>query len=215
MKLDKRVVGFLVGLVFGCAALTVQAQTFGEWFRQKQTQQKYLLEQIAALKVYTGYVKKGYTVARDGLGLVRDITGGEFKLHELFISGLKMVSPIVAGDVRIAEIVALELSIVRSFGQLLKLEGLSVDHLDYLLSVKSSVVDTGLADLEELFLVASSGRVEMTDDQRIARLNGIYERTLDRWGFVQRFSGQVIGLVKQMETEGKSLKTLGGFYGDH
>ena len=191
----------------------VKAQTFSEWFRQKYTQKKYLLEQIAALHMYTGYVKEGYTVARDGLGLVRDITGGEFKLHELFISGLKKVSPVVAGDVRVAEIIALELSILRSFGQLLELEGLSVDRLEYLLSVKASVMADCLGDLEELLLVVTSGKVEMTDDQRIARLNGIYGRMRERSGFVQRFSGQVIGLVKQQEMEGRSLKQLGGFYG--
>ncbi|WP_461791656.1 hypothetical protein [Pedobacter sp.] len=213
MRSSKRAIGFLVGLVFGCATITVQAQTFSEWFRQKHTQKKYLLEQIAALKVYTGYVKKGYGIARDGLGLVRDITDGEFKLHELFISGLKKVSPVIGGDVRLAEIMVLELSVLRSFKGLLEMEGLSVDHLDYLLEVKSAVVSNGLADLEELLLVVTSGRVEMTDDQRIARLNGIYERTLERHGFAQRFSGQVVGLLKQMEMEGKSLKALGGFYG--
>ena len=114
---------WLVGLLVCCLGFSASAQTWSEWFAQKATQKKYLLEQLAALQVYTGYVKKGYGIARDGLGLVRDITGGEFKLHELFISGLKKVSPAVAGDARVAEIVVLELEIVRAFGRLLDLQG--------------------------------------------------------------------------------------------
>ena len=57
-------------------------QTWDEWFRQKETQKKYLLEQIAALNVYLGYVKEGYSIARDGLRIINDIKQGDFKLHD-------------------------------------------------------------------------------------------------------------------------------------
>ncbi len=40
-----------------------KAQTFDEWFRQSATQKKYLLQQIAGLQVYIGYVQKGYSIA--------------------------------------------------------------------------------------------------------------------------------------------------------
>ena len=43
----------------------LSAQTVAEWFRQKATQRKYLLQQIAALHVYSGYLSKGYSIAKD------------------------------------------------------------------------------------------------------------------------------------------------------
>ena len=43
------------------------AQTLAEWVSQKVTQKKYLLQQIAALQVYSGYLSKGYSIAKDGL----------------------------------------------------------------------------------------------------------------------------------------------------
>ena len=39
------------------------SQKWDEWFKQKKTQKKYLIQQIAALKVYLGYLKEGYDIA--------------------------------------------------------------------------------------------------------------------------------------------------------
>ena len=59
------------------------AQTWAEWFQQKQTQKKYLIEQIAALQVYLGYAKKGYDIASKGIHLLQgdvdDLFMGFFK----------------------------------------------------------------------------------------------------------------------------------------
>ena len=66
------------------AAGTVEAQTFSEWFRQKKTQKKYLLQQIAALQVYIGYAQKGYRIAKEGLTTIGGFTKGEFDLHSDF-----------------------------------------------------------------------------------------------------------------------------------
>ncbi len=37
---------------------TLSAQTSAEWLSQKKTQKKYLVQQIAALDVYAGYLSK-------------------------------------------------------------------------------------------------------------------------------------------------------------
>ena len=95
--------------------IPVQAQTWSEWFKQKKTQKKYLLQQIAALEVYAGYLKKGYKIFDGGLSAIRDITHGEFNLHNAFISSLKQVSPEIRKDARIAEIIALQVSIMKAF----------------------------------------------------------------------------------------------------
>jgi hypothetical protein len=54
-------------------------QNAQEWTRQKKTQIKYLLQQIAANKVYIEYIEKGYNIARKGLQTIHDIKKGDFK----------------------------------------------------------------------------------------------------------------------------------------
>ena len=52
-------------MLFAIISTGTRAQTFAEWFRQSATQKKYLLQQIAALQVYIGYVQKGYSIAKE------------------------------------------------------------------------------------------------------------------------------------------------------
>ena len=111
---------FICSCMLVVLTIPLHAQTFSEWFSQKKTQKKYLLEQIAALQMYIGYAKKGYEIAGSGLSTIRNITNGEFKLHDLFITGLKKVSPVVRNDIRVAEIILLEIEIIKSFSALVQ-----------------------------------------------------------------------------------------------
>lgn len=80
----KKIIVALVAYL--AVSLPVHAQTWSEWFRQKKTQKKYLLQQIAALKVYIDYAEKGYKIACDGIHAVREIKRGDFNLHDNFLS---------------------------------------------------------------------------------------------------------------------------------
>src|SRR5690349_20806460 len=82
---------------------SVKSQTFSEWFRQNKTQKKYLLEQIAALEVYAGYLEKGYTIAKDGLNTIDKIRHGEFELHDKHFQSFKKVDPAIGSWRRLVE----------------------------------------------------------------------------------------------------------------
>jgi len=200
-------------LLVAAAAPKCRAQTFAEWFKQKKTQQKYLLEQIAALQVYIGYAMKGYQLVGSGIEAVRDITNGEFNLHNAFVSGLKKVNPAIRDDVRIAEIMALQVDILAGFNRLKGIDGMRPDQLAYISSVAGSVIGECYQQLEELLLVITSGKVEMDDEERLARLDGIYQRMLDKSAFSRHFSTEVGLLLRQQRLEQESLQNLRRYYG--
>ena len=64
----------------------LKAQTFSEWFRQKKTQEKYLIQQIAGLEVYAGYLKKGYKIFDTGSKTISKIKSGDLNMHQLFLT---------------------------------------------------------------------------------------------------------------------------------
>jgi len=205
---------WLIGalLLITATAPRCQAQTWDEIFKQKKTQIKYLGQQIAALQVYISYAKKGYELVGSGLQMVRDITRGEFNLHNAFVSGLKQVNPVIRNDVRVAEIIALQVAILKSFGSV-KAQGLlSADQLIYIAEVSDGVISDCYHDLEELLLIITSGKLEMKDDERLTRLNGIYERMLDKSAFTQGFCGEANLLIRQKQMEGLTLEKLRRFY---
>lgn len=184
------------------------AQTFAEWFKQKKTQKKYLLQQIVALEVYAGYLKTGYQVVDGGLSTIRDITNGEFKLHDAFISSLKRVSPTIKNDVRIAEIISLQIAILKAFGNVKSNDFLSAENLAYVSLVANAVSRECFGDLEELLLIITSGRLEMKDDERLTKLNQLYESMLDKSAFTQDFISNVALLTNQRQADQKDLKGI-------
>lgn len=181
---------------FGLGGLAY-GQTWNEFFKQKKMQKRYLLEQIATLKVYAGYLKKGYEIVDGGISTVRDITRGEFSLHNAFISSLKQVSPVIRNDVRVAEIIALQIGILESFSEVKGSEYLSAEDLAYIRLVQGTVTLDCFNDLEELLLVVTSGRLEMKDDERLGQIARVYEDMLDKSAFVRDFCGNVFSLERQ------------------
>src|SRR5438270_175824 len=87
------------------------AQTFDEWFNQKETQKKYLLAQIAALHTYIDYAQKGFSIVNNGLNTIRDIKKGDFNLHNNFLNSLSTVNPTVKKYAKVASIIAMQISI--------------------------------------------------------------------------------------------------------
>lgn len=198
----------VVVLLVSVLPLSSSAQTWSEWFKQKKTQKKYLLQQIAALEVYAGYLKKGYKIVDGGLSTIRDITHGEFNLHNAFISSLKQVSPAIRKDARIAEIIALQVSIMKAFGSVKGSAFLSAENLDYVALVADQLIAACYDDLEELLLVITAGRLEMKDDERLSRLDKVYESMLEKAAFTQDFIGNTRQLIRHRQSEGLELEDM-------
>lgn len=195
------------------SATTVTAQTWNEWFRQKSTQKKYLINQIAALQVYIGYAKKGYEVVSGGIHTVRDIKNGEFGMHSAFFGSLKTVSPFIRDNAKVAEILAMQLAISKALGESRHHALLSEDSRTYIDDVRENVLAECAKDLEELLLAVTSDKVEMTEDQRLQRLDKVHESMTDRSAFVRHFTAQVRTLIAQKEREQKQNENLKKIYG--
>ncbi len=182
-----------------------QAQTFAEFFSQKKKQKEYLLKQIAGLQLYIGYAKKGYDIATSGINTVRDIKNNEFGLHSAFFSSLKAVSPAIKNNSKVAEIIVLQLAIYKSFNGVRSNSFLSDADGKYIGTVREKVLNDCGKDLEELLLVITSGKVEMTDDERIKRMDQVYRSMQDKSAFTQSFTGDVSLFIGQKESEQQSI----------
>lgn len=178
-----------------------QGQTFAEFFKQKKTQKKYLLQQIVALQVYLEYAKKGHSIANNGLQTIKGFTNGEFSLHNAFITSLKAVNPLVRNNFKIVEIIETQLRIKKAFGSLKSDTKLSIGNQLYIIDVQDKVFGECGKDLEELLLVITSGKLEMSDRERLRRLDSIYESISDKYAFTLDFTGQVMMLISQTEQE--------------
>lgn len=201
---------FLFLLIFMSTAGTPKAQTFSEFFQQKKTQKKYLLQQIAALQIYIGYVQKGYKIAEEGLTTISGFTRGEFNLHSDYLNSLKTVNPEIRKYVRIADIIDLQVKIVKSYNsnyrQITSSNAFSSDELGYIRSVFSSLLDDCEKALDELIAVITDDKLEMKDDERMTRIDKLYLAMQDKFIFSRSFGNDARLLAASRIKEQADIK---------
>lgn len=191
---------------------TANAQTWSEWFSQKKTQQKYLLEQVAALKLYAGYLKKGYEIGHSGLTFIKDASKGEFDLHGAFFSSLKAVSPEIRNNVKVAEIIQMQIDVSKAFNALRSANSLTAQHISYFALVRSNLLDECLGDMEELLLIITSGRAELTDDERLLRIDRLHIQMQEKRSFALSFSNTFRQLHAERTRELETIKKMEEWY---
>lgn len=194
----------------------VHAQTWDEWFNQKATQKKYLLQQIATLQTYIGYVEKGYKIASSGLHTISDIKKSEFNLHEMFFSSLKTVNPAIKNAAEVTEIVALQISIINHFKKAIQTykasSYFSSDEMTYIGNVYSELTADCLKDIDGLISVITDDKLQMTDDERITQINKLCADMRDKNAFTQSFSNNAILLAQQRQREQNDISVTQQLY---
>ena len=180
-----------------------------------QSDIKAMLKQIALYIVYLEELKKGIDIARDGLTTIGEIKNGEFNLHNLFFSSLKSVNPKVAKYSKVAEIISDQLSIVASFKSLIQRlnssGSMTVAEMTYIARVYDHISGECIKCLNDLIAVTTDDQLEMTDDERIKRIDGIYADMKDKYAFALHFANGVdkVALIRNRELyEIDLLKTL-------
>lgn len=164
-------------------SLICYGQTFSEFFRQKKTQEEYLLKQIAYLELYGGYVRQGYQIAKSGLGVIRDFSSDEFDLHKEFFASLKQVNPLIKKDVRAVKVVLMQEKISKV---LAGMSGISLaeESLVWVNRLRQGILEECEKDLDALLMVISADVLEMSDQQRLSKVIQIHQATEQRLGFV-------------------------------
>jgi hypothetical protein len=191
------------------------AQTFAEWFKQSSTQKKYLLQQIEALQVYSGYLKKGYSIAKGGLGSITGSLWSENGLHSTYYNELKKVNPMVAKDSRVKETVRWQADIILLLNQWAQIDGLSPDEKLYLQQVRSSVYKDCAEVLTNLQNVVSDDRIEMSDADRLKLIGQLHSEMQANYRFVVGFTVQAKSYAAQRQQEQKGTQVLVKTYGIH
>ena len=195
----------ILTLILLFLTLFSQAQTAAEWTSQKKTQIRYLLQQIAANKVYIEYIEKGYGIARKGLNTIQKIKKGDFDLHRDFISSFSNINPKVKSYARVADIIAYQVRIVKDvktvISNLKESNQFNPDELDYSKAVFERLLDECLKSMDELFYVITSGELQMKDDERITRIDRLYFDMQDKYAFCKSFSEEcsVLAMQRLME----------------
>jgi hypothetical protein len=171
-------------------AATVQAQTFAEWFAQKKTQKKYLLQQIAALQLFSGYLKQGYQIATKGMTSISSSLDTENGLHEAYYHRMETASPVVKTNDMVEEIMVWQRDILFQLQEISRISGFTTDEKKYLSNVRSAVLNDCDQQLNSLQMIVTDGKIEMSDAERLGLITKIHTVMMDNYRFASGFAAQ-------------------------
>lgn len=174
------------------------------------------VEKLSQLKNILQDMKKGWTVVSGGYNLIRDISQGNFSLHEFFLDGLMLVSPEVKKYRRVADIITYQKNIVAeyksAFARFRSSGAFNVDELEYLGSVYQQLFEESVGYIDELLMVITSTKLRMSDDERLRAIDSIFERVQDKLIFLRTFNTETGLLAVQREKQQGELRRMLSLY---
>lgn len=194
----KTIILFLC-LSFSISGINVSAQS-------AEAQQLLLnVQKLAQLKKILSNMKKGYEIVSNGYNTIKDISKGNFNLHDAFLNALLQVSPTVKKYKRVTDIISCQSQIMKeyksAFNHFKASNLFNTSEINYMEEVYKNLFNKSLQDLNELTIVITAGKLRMSDDERIAAIDRIYNEISDKLVFLRSFNneGNVLAVQRGRE----------------
>lgn len=191
----------------GVMIIILSTLCFTRSMAQSQEIQQLLLnvEKLSQLKNILVDMKKGYQIVSSGYGAVKNITQGNFSLHEVFLDGLMVVNPEVKKYYRVKDIVTYQKAIITEYKSAFKRfkasGNFNVREINYFANVYGQLSKQSLDNLEDLANIITSSKLRMSDDERLQAIDRIFEDTQDKLLFLRDFNRQTSILNVQRKKE--------------
>ncbi len=215
----KRAIKLPVGIKTCLLILALLTITRLEEVRAQSVEVKQLLlnvEKLSQLKNILEDMKKGYVIVSDGYNAIKDISEGNFSLHETFIDGLMLVNPEIKKYKKVAETISYQKSIVSEYSSAWKRFSssahFSTGEIRYLRKVYEQLFNQSLDNIDELTMVITSSKLRMSDDERLQAIDRIFLDTQDKLLFLRSFNKEATILNLQRQKEAADVKNTQQLY---
>lgn len=201
----------LLLLTLVSAPISTQAQ------KQEIAQLLLNVEKLNQLRQILQQLYDGYKIISEGYDKVKDITSGNYKIHQVFLDGLYVVSPSVKKYHRVVDIIRYQAAIVKEYKAAFKnfssLEVFTSGQLDYMAGVYQRLFDGSLKDMDELLMIITSGKLRMSDDQRLEGIDRVFKDVEKKLLFLRSFNNRQAMIAIEKVREKTENETLGRLHG--
>ncbi len=174
------------------------------------------IEKLAQFKQILTDLKKAYEILNGGYNTIKNISKGNFSLHKAFLDGLLEVSPAVKKYRRVADIVDLQLLLVREYKSAynrFKAEAnFTPQEIEYMGKVYKNLFEASLKNLDDLFMVVTAKKLRMSDDERLNAIDRIFTEMRDKVVFLRHFNSSTSLLSVQRSKEQQDVDVLRKLY---
>ncbi|MBB6127440.1 TerB family tellurite resistance protein [Mucilaginibacter lappiensis] len=174
-------------------------------------------QKLAGLKSILQRMYKGYEVLNKGYNSVKDVSQGNFNLHEAFLDGLMVVSPAVRNYPRVADIISDQASLISEYKAAYTTfrhdPHFKPDEISYIMGVYNRLVNTSLKNLGDLSMAVTDSKLRMNDAERLKTIDQIYNDSHDQLSFLRRFNERAYKTGLQRSGNANDRQTLQNLYG--
>jgi hypothetical protein len=200
----------LIILLFFTIGVNCPAQSY-------EVQQLLLnVEKLAQFKQILSDLKKGYEIASKGYTTIKNISEGNFSLHKVFLDGLLEVSPTVRKYKRVADIIQLQLQLMKeykaAFNRFKANNNFSVTEIGYIGRVYNNLFNASVRDLEDLLTVITANQLRMSDNERLTAIDKIFKEMQNKVGFLRHFNNSTAILGIQRSKEQNDVNVMRKLY---
>lgn len=204
-------------LMLAIGTSQAQAQFLGGFFSQQSQKEKLMAEQVVGIETYLSMIKGGYRIMETGLNTAHDLKGGTFGLHTAYFNSLEQVSPVIQNNPKAKVIAGLHQQLLQAFVTELAWQKqqavLTADELTYLQKVADNLQKVSAADMSELNDVLTPGKLQLTDQQRLDRLDKLYAAMKDKAAFASSFTAKCRQLALTRQRAKADHEQLRKLYG--
>ena len=200
-------------LIFLCVGISNQSNA------QSQEVKQLLLdiEKLSTLKGLLSDLKKGYQIVSHGYNTIKDISKGNFDLHQAFLNSLLEISPAVKKYKHIADIISAQADLVSEYKkalQLFRTSGLfSTGEIDYIGHVYSNIFQHSLKNLDALTTIITANKLRMSDDERLTAIDDNWREAENELMFLRHFNNSAKRLALQRAKEKNDVSVMNELYG--
>lgn len=187
------------------AGISVEAQTWEEWFQQDATARKYARQQLAGLKAQFKLVEKGYKITSQGLAAIQAIKKSNLGMHAIHFISFSRVNPAIEAWPLLQKIIQYQENILKGITKAQSFLSASEDWVgpdkSYLQNVLNKLRKETLNQEETFLTLVSPGKVTLSDDERFGQIESLFESVQQRYAFLQSFLEQTRLLTIQRHLE--------------
>jgi hypothetical protein len=187
-------------------SLTTKAQT------QEAVQLVLNYEKLQQLEKILDNMYRGYKILTKGYNTIKDISEGNFNLHQVFLDGLYLVNPSVRNYKRIPYIIQYQQFInkeyKRAFQKFRNDPNLTVREIKYLENVYAYLVKQSLRNIDELLMIITASKLRMSDEERLQAIDRIYYDMENKIIFLKVFNNNTQVMTMQRARQQREVNAL-------
>jgi hypothetical protein len=212
MKTKLKILGALLAISFN-----IPIQSKAQSIAQDLQQLSLDYQKLASLKKVLSQMYTGYEVLSKGYSAVKEVSQGNFSLHEAFVDGLFIVSPAVRAYPRNKDIINDQTMLVGEYqsawASFRQDKHFNPDEIGYMMSVYNNLISASLKNLSDLLMIITDSQLRMSDAERLAAIDRIFTGGHGQLSFLRNFNDRNYRIAVQRAREANDQQTIKNLYG--